>query len=219
MPDTEEAMTGAVNKTITRRVEREFVYMPDRIAKATNNEEAGVTTECDKPVPKSSGKTRKFETGAHRDSAEGKGRCDLIPMDVVQRLENSRYALIKDDETWHKGLFSYFATLQHNMEVGLTDDYSEVFVAMFYEWCYITHMTAYDWYLEVAHLYEAGANKYGENNWKKGMPLKVYFDSMLRHYIKYCRGDKDERHDRAFVWNLFGMFWTYINKPKGSGIN
>ena len=27
MPDTEEAMTGAVNKTITRRVEREFVYM------------------------------------------------------------------------------------------------------------------------------------------------------------------------------------------------
>lgn len=28
---------------------------------------------------KDSGSTREFETGAHRDNAEGKGRCDLVP--------------------------------------------------------------------------------------------------------------------------------------------
>lgn len=32
---------------------------------------------------KDSGKRRKFETGAVRDIQEGKGRCDLLPLDVV----------------------------------------------------------------------------------------------------------------------------------------
>lgn len=30
-----------------------------------------------------SGERREFETGAVRDMAEGKGRCDLMPLDVV----------------------------------------------------------------------------------------------------------------------------------------
>ena len=30
-----------------------------------------------------SGARRKFETGAVRDIAEGKGRCDLLPLDII----------------------------------------------------------------------------------------------------------------------------------------
>ncbi len=32
---------------------------------------------------KDSGARREFETGAVRDIADGKGRCDLLPLDVV----------------------------------------------------------------------------------------------------------------------------------------
>ena len=32
---------------------------------------------------KDSGNRREFETGAVRDMAEGKGRCDLLPLDVI----------------------------------------------------------------------------------------------------------------------------------------
>ena len=35
---------------------------------------------------KDSGKRRAFKTGAVRDIAEGKGRCDLMPLDVVAVL-------------------------------------------------------------------------------------------------------------------------------------
>lgn len=61
--------------------------------------------------------------------------------------------------------------------------------------------------LEVAKHFEEGAKKYGENNWQKGIPPKCYIDSAVRHYLKWLRGDKDEPHDRAFVWNLMCCIW------------
>jgi hypothetical protein len=36
-------------------------------------------------------------------------------------------------------------------------------------------------------------------------------DSAIRHLIKYYRGDEDERHDRAFLWNLMSALWTMRN--------
>ena len=35
---------------------------------------------------KDSGNRREFSTGAVRDMAEGKGRCDLLPLDVIADL-------------------------------------------------------------------------------------------------------------------------------------
>ena len=37
-------------------------------------------------VIKDSGNRREFETGAVRDIQEGKGRCDVLPLDVVANL-------------------------------------------------------------------------------------------------------------------------------------
>jgi hypothetical protein len=61
--------------------------------------------------------------------------------------------------------------------------------------------------LEVAKHFEEGAKKYGESNWQKGIPVHCYIDSAVRHYLKWLRGDKDEPHDRAFVWNLMCCIW------------
>ena len=68
--------------------------------------------------------------------------------------------------------------------------------------------------LEVSKHFEEGAKKYGEYNWQKGIPVHCYIDSAVRHYLKWVRGDKDEPHNRAFVWNLLCCIWTITNKPE-----
>lgn len=55
---------------------------------------------------------------------------------------------------------------------------------------------------ELAKHYEAGAKKYDDNNWRKGIPLKVFFDSAMRHMAKMAMGYTDERHDLAALWNI-----------------
>lgn len=56
---------------------------------------------------------------------------------------------------------------------------------------------------------KVAAEEYGENNWQKGIPESSYIDSAVRHYLKWLRGDDDERHDRAFVWNIMCLIWTH----------
>mgnify|MGYP000243423839 CR=1 FL=1 len=94
---------------------------------------------------------RQFETGAQRDTGEGKPRMSLIPIEELDR---------------------------------------------------------------VARHYTTGAAKYGANNWKKGMPLSVYYDSAQRHMMKWYFGDKSEDHLAAAVWNILGAMWTEQNKPE-----
>jgi hypothetical protein len=72
----------------------------------------------------------------------------------------------------------------------------------------------YTMLLEVSKHFEDGAKKYGENNWQKGIPVRCYIDSAVRHYLKYQRGDKDEPHDRAFCWNILCCIWTCMHKPE-----
>jgi len=44
------------------------------------------------------------------------------------------------------------------------------------------------------------------------LPEWCYLDSAIRHYLKWKRGDKDERHDRAVLWNLSCLMWTIKHK-------
>jgi hypothetical protein len=62
--------------------------------------------------------------------------------------------------------------------------------------------------LSVAKIFEAGAKKYGDNNWRKGIPLSRYMDSGLRHAMKYLRGDRDEDHLTQAIWNLLCLSET-----------
>lgn len=56
--------------------------------------------------------------------------------------------------------------------------------------------------LRLARHFEAGARKYGERNWEKGIPIKSFIDSGLRHILKYMQGMDDEDHLVAAAWNL-----------------
>lgn len=65
--------------------------------------------------------------------------------------------------------------------------------------------------LDLAKHFEAGARKYGDNNWRKGIPINVFIDSAIRHFCKFMRGDTDEPHDIAFMWNVICCIWTVNN--------
>lgn len=94
---------------------------------------------------KDTGQRESWNTGAQRDSAEGKGRFDLLPFYGVEA---------------------------------------------------------------VAQVFEEGAQKYSANNWRKGIPIKRYLDSGLRHAHKAAEGMEDEPHLAMACWNLMCAIHT-----------
>lgn len=145
---------------------------------------------------KDSGNRTEFETGAVRDMHEGKGRCDLLPLGVIEGL------------TYAPALFA-IEQFQQDSDIKHLKIALQMFIDDHEIWT-----NSIDMILEVAKHFEEGAKKYGENNWQKGIPVKFYIDSAVRHFLKYLRCDTDERHDRAFCWNIICAIWTCINKPE-----
>lgn len=142
---------------------------------------------------KDSGSTTEFDTGAHRDARDGKGRCDLLPLEVV-----GNFLCDSNDETED--------VLWNIRQFQKTNSTSYLYSALE---CFNQRNwdNAYTLCLEVSKHYEEGGKRYGDNNWKNGMPVHIYIDSAIRHYLKWLRGDEDEPHDRAFVWNLMCCIW------------
>ena len=143
---------------------------------------------------KDSGERSEFATGAVRDIQKGKGRCDLMPLDVIAALAND-------------GTINSIAAFQQNCDTLNLESAIKIFIKN-RNWNIPTML------LEVSKHFEEGAEKYGENNWQKGLPVKCYINSAVRHYLKWLRGDDDEPHDRAFCWNIICAIWTCKHKPE-----
>lgn len=158
------------------------------------------------PIILDSGDRTEFPSGAVRDMRVGKGRCDLLPLDVVKGLMSTERS---------RDIFEYIGRFQEEGDVRFLYDALIRFSEGFH--CetltkQISHML-----LEVAKHFEEGAKKYGDNNWQKGIPVHCYIDSAVRHYLKYLRGDQDEPHDRAFCWNILCCIWTVKHIPVEEG--
>ena len=143
-----------------------------------------------------SGNRTEFGTGAVRDMQEGKGRCDLLPMGVIAEM-------MHDEILAEIGNFQNYSKVYH-LRFAL-----DTFYRHHGDWNCVSDML-----LDVSIHYEEGAKKYGENNWQKGLPVKCYINSAVRHYLKWLRGDQDEPHDRAFCWNILCAMWTCKHKPE-----
>ncbi len=150
------------------------------------------TGKPDTPTILDSGSRRKFVTGAERDIQEGKGRCDLLPLDVVSICMNDDILMFID---------RFQETGDHMFLISALKEFNKF-------------NSEAEMFIELSKHFEAGAKKYTENNWKKGINAKSYIDSGVRHYLKVLRGDTDEPHERAFVWNLICCIWTCIHKPE-----
>lgn len=62
-----------------------------------------------------------------------------------------------------------------------------------------------DLLMRVSAWYTEGAKKYGEDNWRKGQPIKRCVGSILRHLTKYILGHRDEDHLSAIVFNALSI--------------
>lgn len=143
-----------------------------------------------------SGERREFEGGAVRDIAEGKGRCDLLPLAIVSHV-------IFDDNR----------AVLHNIDLFMNTKNPRYICEAIRTFCTFRSWDVVTGILESSIQYEDGARKYSDRNWERGIPLHCFIDSGVRHYLKWLRGDQDEPHDRAFIWNMLGLLWTYYNRP------
>lgn len=146
---------------------------------------------------KDSGFRRDFGTGAVRDAAEGKGRMDLMPLGVVGELLSPQE-------------LEFFEWVDDFVREG--DEYS--LLCAFDCAAELMYGDAHTAILETSIHMEQGCLKYGDRNWEKGIPLHCYIDSGCRHFIKWSRGDEDEPHNRAALWNILCAIWTNRYHPE-----
>ena len=149
-----------------------------------------------------SGVRKDFGTGAVREIVDGKGREDLLPLDIIARFT-------KDDILLKLDTFR-----NEKRDLNLLWEAYELFAIRRYGDDYpngVDYLATS--FLEVSKQYEDGARKYADDNWRKGISTHCYLDSAIRHYFKWLRGDKDEPHDRAFMWNILSLIWTLVHVP------
>lgn len=141
---------------------------------------------------KSSGSFREFSSGAIRDDGNGeKGRMDLVPLGVVGAIMGDSILI--------------------NLEVYMRTGNKACLVDIFKRFAIERFGNVETAILEVSKHYSEGSKKYKPRNWERGINLSSYADSAARHYIKVLRGDTDEPHDKAFLWNILGLLWTHGN--------
>ncbi len=159
-------------------------------------------SNTEQPHIKDSGNRTEFVTGAVRDCGDNKGRCDLMPLDMISVLMSGDRVLsalgdFQNLSSSHKA--SMMVSLKDALDAFCHDRYYENLADML---------------LDVSMHFRDGAKKYGEYNWQKGIPIHSYIDSAVRHYLKWKSGWTDEPHDRAFVWNILCCMWTLEHKPE-----
>lgn len=138
-----------------------------------------------------------FKTGAIRDDKSGLGACDLLPfMTLAMVYQNDRYGVMGAMDAYYR--FGRISELVDVLRAFMLGEFDNQETAI----------------LELSIHYQEGAQKYAARNWEKGIPTSSFADSAVRHYLKHMRGDKDERHDRAFMWNVAGLLWTRVEHPE-----
>ena len=156
---------------------------------------------------KDSGNRTKFETGAVRDIQQGKGRFDLMPLDIMADLFWShRHSTAKELVT----ISDIVANIDSFGRTGLSRYLMEAVDG----YASMTKKDIFRLMLDVARHFENGALKYGVHNREKGIPISRYIDSALRHLMKDLAGETDEDHAAAFIWNCMCAAWTMEHLPE-----
>ncbi len=162
-----------------------------------------------------SGARREFETGAVRDISDGKGRFDLVPMDIVAAILQcalNETAIVGSESM----MYDELRYIENFKRTGGTEHLLLALVAYAITVCGIYNPieSVARLLLRVAKRFEDGATKYGERNWEKGINAKHYMDSAGRHHAQWLAGDGSEDHIAAVGWNLLCAIWTCKHKPE-----
>lgn len=149
---------------------------------------------------KDSGERTDFSNGAVREIREENGRCDLLPLKQVAMLFDNDYIV----KTALEGIDDY---IYNGKKDGI--------IFAMKSFCKVEYGDSIpEMILTVSHHYKDALSKYPERNWEKGLPTHSFVDSGVRHLLKIARGDKDEPHNNAFVWNMLGILWNDEHHPE-----
>ena len=148
-----------------------------------------------------SGNRTEFDTGAVRDMQDDKGRCDLLPLDIAGHIMYGNCEM-------RMPLLDMLERYKEQRDVVILYEVADLFIDEAY------NGVKFEALLDLAVHFRDGAVKYGIDNWKKGLPEWSYLSSAVRHYLKWRAGLTDERHDRAFLWNVVCLIWTVENKSE-----
>lgn len=149
---------------------------------------------------KDSGERTDFANGAVREIREENGRCDLLPLKQVAMLFDNDY-IVKtalegiDDYVYNGKIAGIVSALKAFCKMKFQDSMPEMI-------------------LMVSLHYKDALSKYPERNWEKGLPTHSFVDSGVRHLLKIARGDQDEPHNNAFIWNMLGILWNDEHHPE-----
>ena len=171
-----------------------------------------------------SGARVEFDSGAVRDIKEGKGRCDLLPLDVFTLIEyrtDVDTAIEKEMKPYSSISMTgrIFIAIERYKET-LNTKYLSYAAREFISYSMtLTGLTSSYIWIDLSKHYEEGAKKYADRNWQKGIPVHSFIDSATRHLIKFIDNWDDEPHDRAFLWNIVGAIWTHMHRPDLIDIN
>lgn len=169
---------------------------------------------------KDSGQRHEFSSGGVRDMSIGKGKCSLLPLKEVCELTEYEANRFTNN---YIGYVSPLRFIHAYIQSAGEHPFGEGDESFIYEALCVFAKKERGWdmptlVIEVSKHFEEGAIKYKPNNWRLGLDASCYIDSGVRHYLKWKRGDDDENHDRAFVWNMLCMIWTVRNKPEFNDI-
>jgi hypothetical protein len=189
---------------------------------------------------KMDGEKASFDGGAIRYTKTGKGRYDLIPGDVVSTILDDAWYCFYNEGNMTTSKTDIIKAAYQDPSIGRMK-YSETIINLVnyvYSYGKWTHDETHNYSVEtnfedflngfsamlhdLAIHYEHGAEKYGVDNWKHGIPITggerggSFTDSGLRHLNQWCQGLTDEPHHISCIWNFFGAIWTIINKDKNT---
>lgn len=178
-----------------------------------------------------SGKRTDFETGAVRDGQDGKGRMDLLPMRAIHCILRCHHTVVLTP------LRAVHASIEYFMFPATEDKIFELESTCWNLMCALNlHLEPggiYDyeccnnsrWHIayalpplaliEVSRVFEAGAVKYEERNWEKGIPLSRYLDSGIRHFYRHLNSEMHEPHLAMACWNFLCMYDTILRIKEG----
>ena len=185
------------------------------------------------------GEKHQFEGGAIRYN-KNKGRMDLIPAGPLRVLLNyirTDYdcKLYLADRRVDTESYLRVMCLQALDNIMLSENTAEQNKALAETICslmILNRVTVQHWnifpvyphtliadvpelLLDLGVHFQKGAEKYGEHNCEKGIPLWSFIDSGKRHAVQFIKQTDDgENHYISAVWNFWMAIWT--NLPKQS---
>jgi len=142
------------------------------------------------------GEKETFPSGAVRNKVNY--RFDLLPVEIMMRLSgDTRYSAIIEElsryvqEPTERRCFDLIGNLSYSLS-KTTPELARLYAEAMCE----------------------GASKYGENNWRKGLPPANLHNHALSHLFHIMAGDNTEDHESHLVWNIMMLIYFLSYQPQ-----